>query len=276
MNQSDPITIAVIQYPGTNCEYETASAVEAAGMSAEIFRWNRHPEELIRFDGYVLAGGFSYQDRVRAGAIAAKKQIIGTLIREAAIGKPVLGICNGAQILIESGLVPGNHPGHVEMSLASNAAAGWRGYFCDWVYLRCQEKGASGAFNLDFTPGEIIPMPVAHAEGRFVSIDPALLDRITQSDQIAFRYCDAEGRYQPSFPINPNGSFLNAAGIYNPEGNVLAFMPHPERAAWMRQIPLDLDGSLRTATLEHCRMPGPGLRFFTSMKRFISNRRTGR
>lgn len=280
MNRMSDITIAVIQYPGTNCEFETASAVEAAGMNAEIFRWNRSADELAQFDGYVLAGGFSYQDRVRAGAIAAKKQIIGALAPEAARGKPVLGICNGAQILIESGLVPGNHPGRVDMSLAANASPSWKGYFCDWIYLRCEYQPNPGCFNLDFKPGDIIPMPVAHAEGRFVSMDLPLLDEISDTHQIAFRYCDANGTVLESFPINPNGSFRNAAGIYNPQGNVLAFMPHPERAAWTRQLPRDLNVTptrdSRTDPLEALRHPGPGLKFFTSMKSFISKMRIAR
>ena len=112
--------VAVIQYPGSNCEYETARAVEASGMSAEIFRWNKDPSSLPEYDGYIIPGGFSYQDRVRAGAIGAKKSIMRTILKEAETGKPVMGICNGAQVLVETGLIPGFDNKELAIALAWN------------------------------------------------------------------------------------------------------------------------------------------------------------
>ena len=100
--------IAVLQFPGTNCEFETLVAVKAVGMDGEIFRWNRSAGELSGFDGFVIPGGFSYQDRLRAGVIASKEPVMSALKEEAGRGKPILGICNGFQILVETGLLPGS------------------------------------------------------------------------------------------------------------------------------------------------------------------------
>ncbi len=277
------ITIAVIQYPGTNCEYETASAIRAAGMTPEIFRWNRDLPELDEFDGYVIPGGFSYQDRIRAGAVGSKKAIVRSLARAAEIGKPILGICNGAQILVESGLVPGISTGTVEMSLAGNRGNDQgrirTGYHCDWTFIKNHGGDTPGCFNLAFKPGEIIPVPVAHAEGRFITGDTDIIHAIEQSGQIGFQYCDTTGNCQTHYPVNPNGTVLNIAGLYNKQGNVLAFMPHPERAAWMRQVPGDLPvpfNKITTGSGRHHRSqldaPGPGARFFESMKLYIQTR----
>ena len=258
--------IAVIQYPGTNCEYETAWVVESAGMTAEIFRWNRNPSELPKFDGFVIPGGFSYQDRIRAGVIAAKKSIMEQLILESKKQKPILGICNGAQILIEGGLVPGIREDAVEMSLAANTSSGRSSYLCDWVFVQCSESNTHNAFSSAFTPGQVIPIPIAHAEGRFTTQDQSVLERIQANKQIGFRYCTAGGDIDPEFPINPNGSRLNIAGLYNPQGNVLALMPHPERCALSRHIPGDILGIQTWLTPGKS---GPGTLFFESMKRYI-------
>jgi len=121
--------VAVLQLPGVNCEYETRAVLERAGLQAEIFRWNLPPESLETFDAYVIPGGFSYQDRIRAGVVAAKAPVLSVVAAGAEAGKPVLGICNGAQVLVEAGLVPGLQPGRVEVSLAPNRG-GWIGYYC--------------------------------------------------------------------------------------------------------------------------------------------------
>ncbi|HOO54555.1 MAG TPA: phosphoribosylformylglycinamidine synthase subunit PurQ, partial [Methanothrix sp.] len=131
--------IAVVQFPGTNCEHETLVAARSAGLSGEIFRWNRPAEELSDFDGYLIPGGFSYQDRLRAGAIASKEPVMEALREEADRGKPIIGICNGFQILVESGLLPGLNG--VDVALASNVMVSKgeivrRGFYCAWTNLR--------------------------------------------------------------------------------------------------------------------------------------------
>jgi len=279
---ANEIQIAVIQYPGTNCEYETAEAIRFTGMQAELFRWNRDPGELDDFDGYVFPGGFSYQDRIRAGAVASRKQIIRSILTAAETGKPVLGICNGAQILIESGMTPGITWGDVQMSLARNkavSAGGVKtGFHCDWIFVRNAQKENPGCFNLCYEKDEVFPVPVAHAEGRFTTADPEIAGKLTTSNLVGFQYCDANGNILPNYPFNPNGALLNIAGLYNVAGNVLAFMPHPERATWLRQVPVDLPAAGQsmhgpTAKITELRKPGPGARFFESMKRYILKRK---
>lgn len=226
--------VAIIQFPGTNCEYETLRAISSCGIMAEIFRWNRDIEELEEFDGFVLPGGFSYEDRVRAGAIASKKPIIKAIIKKAENGAPVLGICNGAQILIESGICPSIKKGSIEMALSFNP----RGYLCDWIYVKvCSKKSPFlSLFNLF----DVFPIPIAHGEGRFTTKDRDLLDILINNKQIALRYCNLNGEIKDEFPINPNGSMDNIAGLTNREGNVLCLMPHPERVSFVYQIPSHL------------------------------------
>ncbi|MBN1879628.1 phosphoribosylformylglycinamidine synthase I [bacterium] len=262
--------IAVLQFPGTNCEYETAAVIEAAGMTADVFRWNRRSSELAGFDGFVIPGGFSYQDRIRAGAVASKKAICAVLVEEAGKGKPILGICNGAQVLVETGLVPGNES-RIDMALAHNKVIGKSGYHCDWAFIRNETQEKVGAFSRLFAPNEVIPIPVAHAEGRFVTKNANTLDTMVRNGQIGFRYCTSTGEVLEVFPVNPNGAQLNLAGAYNRAGNVLALMPHPERGAWNRQIPIDLErkGQRRLQGLEYSRMQGPGMKFFLSMRDYI-------
>jgi phosphoribosylformylglycinamidine synthase len=245
--------IAVILFPGTNCEWETKRACEEAGMEADIIRWNSG-EDLETYKGFILPGGFSYEDRVRAGIVASKDSLMKQIKEEAEKGKPVLGICNGAQVLIETGMVPGS--GSVEMALAPNINPRVGGYYCTWVNLRSSSPKARSAFN-NFDR-HVTPMPIAHAEGRFASADETILEKLKENNQIIFRYSTKEGEVRDEFPINPNGSLYNIAGICNPDGNVLAMMPHPERASWARQIPgANGDG------------PGPGLDVFLSMKKYI-------
>lgn len=223
-----PVRVAVILFPGSNCEVETARAVEAAGMQARIVRWNERLDPATT-DAYVLPGGWSYEDRIRAGAIAAHDRVMEVIREEVEAGKPVLGICNGAQILTEAGLVPGNPPG-VRVALAPNE----RGYRCAWVWLRLVAPPGRTVFTSALEPGAVIPVPVAHGEGRFLTAEegPAWLEGRT-----VFQYCRADGSPATSFPENPNGSVRAIAAISNDRGNVLAIMPHPERASWWHQHP---------------------------------------
>jgi phosphoribosylformylglycinamidine synthase subunit PurL len=229
--------LAVLQLPGMNCEDESARAIMAAGGDAEVYRWTRSAAGLSEFDGYLIPGGFSYQDRVRAGAVASKDPLLGALQEAAIAGKPILGICNGCQVLVESGLVPAREgTGVVEVALAPNRHPGRRGYYSRWAVLepvagsRCQFlEGIS----------ETLPVPIAHAEGRFTHADPAVFATLAAEGYLAFRYAGADGA--ASGPANPNGSLEACAALTNSGGNVLAMMPHPERAAWLFQVPEDLN-----------------------------------
>lgn len=251
---------AVILFPGTNCENETKLALESAGIPADIVRWNR-PGELGKYDGYVLPGGFSYEDRVRAGVISAQDPVMKVIKEEAGKGKPVLGICNGAQVLIESGIVPGFSQ-EVQMALAPNINPAAKGYYCTWVRVR------SFSDKCIFTRGlkeEVLPIPIAHAEGRFTA-EKKTLDRLLESGQAVFRYCNQRG--EPTEDSNPNGSGHNIAGVCNPEGNVLAMMPHPERASWNRQLP-----GFEGRSQQEMNSPAPCRKIFEAMKKYMEERK---
>jgi len=269
MNSARAGAVAIIQFPGVNCEYESAAAVRSVGFEAAIFRWNENPKLLNDCAGVILPGGFSYQDRIRAGVVAAKDRIMDTVSELASWGKPVLGICNGAQVLVESGLIPGIHWEKVDLALAPNIMADREGYYCTWVHLRKEESAC--LWTRGYLDGAIIPIPIAHAEGRFVTEDEGVLAEMKKNNQIALRYCDAWGVVAESFPVNPNGSADNIAGVSNKEGNVLAMMPHPERATWLRQVPEDLGGrwgeKRRSAAGEAIRMEqeGPCRAFFAAI-----------
>jgi phosphoribosylformylglycinamidine synthase len=267
--------VAVIQFPGVNCEYETAAAVRTAGLEAELFRWNEDPELLERTAAVILPGGFSYQDRIRAGVVAAKDRIMEKVSELARAGRPVIGICNGAQVLVESGLIPGIHWERIDLALAPNIMSDREGYYCNWVFLRAEASRC--VWTTPFSTGEVIPVPIAHAEGRFVTENEELFESMKANGQIVLRYCSARGEIDPSFPVNPNGSMDNAAGVCNREGNVLAMMPHPERATWLRQVPEDIGGAWGRRRLAAAGAPrpmdgeGPGRRFFASLLSLDSN-----
>jgi phosphoribosylformylglycinamidine synthase len=259
--------VAVIQFPGSNCEYETSRVIKNSGMASNIYRWNQWQElKDSRPDAYVLPGGFSFQDRVRAGAVAAKEKIMDLVFSEAADCKPILGICNGAQILVESGLVPGWERGKIESALASNHISGRSGYLSRWIFLHSSDKARKICPWLRKIGSGSIPLPIAHAEGRFVFKEE---DRERVPDNAALSYCDDKGT--ESSEVNPNGSFLNLAGIMNDRGNVLAMMPHPERAFWLWQLPPWIPGdwgNLRIQSLRsgsYAEEKGPGSLFFESL-----------
>jgi phosphoribosylformylglycinamidine synthase len=257
--------IAVVQFPGSNCESETCDALRAVGAEPDIVRWNAPAETWADFAAFVLPGGFSYEDRVRSGAIAAKHAVLDAIAAAADAGRPVLGICNGAQVLVESGLVPGIEPGRVEVALAANAASGWHGYYCDWVHL-VPGDGPGIASRLR---GEQLPLPVGHGEGRFVA-RRQVFDDLARRGQIAFRYVHPDGSAARGFPDNPNGSLLDVAGLCDARGRVLALMPHPERGAWLYQVPEELPGkwgaARRAAAGDRAALvgPGPGLVLYRS------------
>jgi phosphoribosylformylglycinamidine synthase len=227
--------IAVVQFPGSNCEGESIFALKRAGIACEPFLWNGSIGELRRFSGYFVVGGFSYEDRSRAGVIASLDPVMRTIAEESLKGKLVLGICNGAQILVESGLVPGYRSGRVGMLLAPNRMERdgrlvGVGYYNDHCCLRTGLPRASNAFNRRLDPATVIRVPFAHAEGRFM-FEAGLAERMDAAGMLAFRYVDASGAQLPEYPVNPNGSQHNVAAVVNASGNVMAMMPHPERVS---------------------------------------------
>ena len=225
--------VAVIQFPGSNCERETLLALQRVGLSAEAVLWNGPYEALKAFSAYILIGGFSYEDRVRSGLIAAMDPLMQVLDQEAQSGKAILGICNGAQILVESGLVPGLAHKEVAMALAHNQRikAGklvGTGYYNDWVHIHASHVNPKHAFSSEALVQQPMYIPIAHAEGRFL-LSQELYQALQQTDAVFYYYCDARGEIIPEFPINPNGASFNLAGVSNARGNILALMPHPER-----------------------------------------------
>ena len=227
------LDIAIIQFPGSNTERETFMACERVGLHPAEFLWNADHADLGRFDGFIIVGGFSYEDRSRSGVIASLDPIINIIKKESEKGKPVLGICNGAQILVESGLVPGVKDYPLSSSLSNNkrivdGEVLGTGYYNEWVHVSCYINPANSAFTQSFNVGETIHIPLAHAEGRFV-IPEDLLTVLINNDQVPFRYCDPSGNIINEFPTNPNGSIYNIAALTGPSGNVMAIMPHPER-----------------------------------------------
>lgn len=263
--------VAVVQFPGVNCEAETVRALGRAGLGAEVFRWTRPARELEGFQAYVLPGGFSWQDRVRAGALAAKDPLVGVLAEQAgARGKPVLGICNGAQVLVEAGLVPGGKG--VVLALAANRMTGRSGYFARWVHVRVERSAC--VFTRGLAPGTVIPLPVAHGEGRFTSGGRGRVAALLEAGQVPLRYAAADGGVASVFPEDPNGSELAAAAVCNPAGNVLAMMPHPERALDLGQLCREIPGEWAARRESACETgaagaPGPGLLFFEGLRRHL-------
>ena len=227
------IKIGIIQFPGSNTERETFMACNRVGIEPVEFLWNDNPKKLSNLDGYIIVGGFSYEDRSRAGIIAALDPIMRQLTVESKKNKPLLGICNGAQILVESGLVPGLKNNQVGMALTDNKRIKdghviGVGYYNTWVNIKMSATSNRCAFTRKLKKEQIIKIPLAHGEGRFV-IPKSLLKKIISNNQAVYQYCDEEGKTLDEFPFNPNGSIHNLAAVCNNQGNIMAMMPHPER-----------------------------------------------
>ena len=257
-----PIKIAIIQFPGTNTERETLMAIERVGMKAVEFLWNDDFEKLKKYDGYIIAGGFSYEDRSRAGIIASLDPIVQEIREQSKSGKPVLGICNGAQILVESGLVPGLKKQKLGMALTDNKRTKdghvlGTGYYNNWTNLVLSVPSKRTAFTRNLKEGCFINVPFAHAEGRFI-IPDELLNELIVNNQTVFRYGDYEGNINSEFPTNPNGSVNNLAAVCNSQGNVMAIMPHPERTSKGDCI----FTSMREYILDSNSIEFPSLKFF--------------
>ncbi|MEM3783779.1 MAG: phosphoribosylformylglycinamidine synthase subunit PurQ [Candidatus Bathyarchaeia archaeon] len=240
----EEIKVCILRVGGTNCDAETQTAFEALGVQAEILHVNEvvKRQNLLEYDTLVFPGGFSFGDYVRAGAIWAK-WILAKLGKELKSfveeGRPILGICNGFQVLVEAGFLPafeGITP-YPEAALATNHPPG---YNCRWVYIKHENSGKC-IFTWKIPKGKVLRMPVAHSEGRFLfpkEKERQYLERLYENDQLVFRYSDKNGEYaEGRFPTNPNGSFHDIVGICNPEGTVFGLMPHPERAFYWWQQP---------------------------------------
>ena len=224
-------SIAIIQFPGSNTERETLMACCRVGLNPVEFLWNESAEKLTDFDGYMIVGGFAYEDRSRAGVIAALDPIMNQIKIEADKGKPILGICNGAQILVEAGMVPGNTGFNTLVGLSQNKRVKngqvvGTGYYNIWCNIKSNAKNNSAFIDKDC--GDFLSVPLAHAEGRFVMNDD-LKELVEKENLAAYHYCNEGGEVINNFPINPNGSTNNIAALGNVAGNVLAMMPHPER-----------------------------------------------
>ncbi len=196
---------AVITFPGSNCDRDMAVALEKVSGTAPLRVWHGDADLPDRLDLIALPGGFSYGDYLRSGAMAAKSPIMRAVIREAGRGVPVLGVCNGFQVLTEAGLLPG--------ALLRNAG---QNFVCRTVPLRVENS--QSLFTAGYEAGATIHVPVAHHDGNFFA-DTDTLDRLEGEGRVAFRYLDAV-----------NGSQRDIAGILGESGNVLGMMPHPERA----------------------------------------------
>jgi phosphoribosylformylglycinamidine synthase subunit PurQ / glutaminase len=207
------MTPVVIVFPGSNCDRDVADALAQSLGRRPRMVWHAD-SELPRCDLIVLPGGFSYGDYLRSGAIAAHSPIMAEVKRRAAAGVPVLGICNGFQILTEAGLLPG--------VLLRNAGLG---FICHWTHLKLERTDT--AFTAGYRPGQVVRFPVAHHDGNYFT-DPATLARIESEGQVAFRYCTPSGVVNRE--ANPNGSLNNIAGLFNDTRTVLGLMPHPDRA----------------------------------------------
>jgi phosphoribosylformylglycinamidine synthase len=232
--------IAVVVFPGTWSERDFAHvAGSVLGWEASLV-WHADTD-LDGADAVVLPGGFAHGDHLRTGAIARFSPIMAAVRAFADAGGPVIGSCNGFQVLCEAGLLPG--------ALVRNAHLQFR---CDWQHLRVAADG--GAWLGGLTAGDVLRLPISHGEGRYVA-DEATLDELEASGRVVLRYADAGGFVTDA--ANPNGSLRGIAGIVNPTRNVLGLMPHPERAAEAEMGGTD------------------GLRIFRSLDRWLSEQPAG-
>ncbi|MED5376837.1 MAG: phosphoribosylformylglycinamidine synthase subunit PurQ [Acidobacteriota bacterium] len=204
---------AIVVFPGSNCDHDAYYAAKhVLGVDAE-FVWHKELG-LQGADVVILPGGFSYGDYLRTGSIARFSPVMASVLAFAEAGGPVLGICNGFQILLETGLLPGG--------MLYNRSVKFQ---CEQVYVRVEELDTS--FTCTATLGQVLRIPIAHGEGNYFA-PPDELDLLEANRQVVFRYCDVEGAVVDA--ANPNGSARGIAGLCNKQRNVVALMPHPERA----------------------------------------------
>lgn len=214
MSKSNKYNFGIVVFPGSNCDHDCYHAIKHVfGQDCE-FLWH-HETDVERFDCIVLPGGFSYGDYLRTGSIASLSPVMKSVEKFANAGNPVIGICNGFQVLVESGLLPG--------ALIKNSSLK---FVCKRVSVRVEST--NNLFTENMKVGDVLDIPVAHAEGNYFCT-PEELKELNDNSQVTFRYCEEDGDL--SSESNPNGSIENIAGITNKAGNVLGMMPHPERCA---------------------------------------------
>lgn len=204
--------VAVVVFPGTNCEHDVVHALKLVGREPKLV-FHRETD-LAGFDAVVLPGGFAHGDYLRTGAIARFSPVMGPVAEMAAAGMPVVGICNGFQILCEAGLLPGAMVANRDLA-----------FICKPVHLRVEQTRSSLTAGVE--SGTVLRIPLNSYEGNYVA-DPATLDQLEADGQVLLRYCDEAGTVSEA--ANPNGSSRSIAGIANAAGNVAGLMPHPERA----------------------------------------------
>src|SRR5687768_16157258 len=204
---------AVVVFPGSNCDHDAHYAAQhVLGQDAELI-WHKDTS-LGGADVVVLPGGFAHGDYLRTGAIARFSPVMAEVTKFAAAGGPVLGICNGFQVLLEAGLLPG--------AMLRNRGVKFQ---CEHVHVKVEQTDTP--FTLASTPGRVLRIPIAHGEGNYYA-EPAVVERLERNRQVVFRYATADGAATPD--ANPNGSVNNIAGLCNEGRNVVGLMPHPERA----------------------------------------------
>jgi phosphoribosylformylglycinamidine synthase I len=249
MNKRD-IKWAVLRIEGTNSEEESAQCMRDVGVQAEIVHLKQltgddvtkaERRKLSDYDGLWIAGGFSAGDYIRAGAILAarmKSRLTPEIKQFIGAGKPMLGICNGFQIMVELGVLPNLEKGTAMTDLPTSVLhlndSGH--YECRTSLLRHANKGTC-KFTTGIKPGEVRTVITSHAEGKFILPSEKEYKRLFDQDQVVFQYTDPEGSEKPKYPWLPNGAPHAIAGVCNPEGTVMGMMPHPERVFWRRGHP---------------------------------------
>lgn len=208
------VKFGVVVFPGSNCDHDAYYVCKKVLGQDAVFLWHKETD-LQGVDVVILPGGFSYGDYLRCGAIARFSPVMKEVVRFAGSGGTVIGICNGFQILVEAGLLPG--------ALLRNASLR---FVCRTVH--CRVERSDTRFTGQCAPGDVLAIPIAHGDGNYFT-DPDTLARLEDNGQVLFRYCDRDGAVTRH--ANPNGSLAGIAGIINERGNVLGMMPHPERAS---------------------------------------------
>jgi phosphoribosylformylglycinamidine synthase I len=255
--------VVVYVFPGTNSEDETKRALDAVGLDARLVPSSDTSAAVRDADAFVLSGGFAYEDRVRAGAIAAHDRAMDLIVEAAQRGKLVVGICNGAQMLAEAGLVPGTGPIRRPTAAFAPNAHGGR-FRCVHTYMRLAVPPARSPILASLDEGAVIPAWAAHAEGRLAaSVDE--LERIVRGGHLAFVYSTRDGEIRND--AVPNGSALGAAGLVNAAGNVLAIMPHPERDAWTFMHREDAE---RARSIDDALRPSGGITLFETFAKALT------